>query len=157
MDRLMLPLAAVLAACTPGPEETAMRSPASAPETGAQSSDDAAKTMSGAHPADGQAGAAQGPIPDAVSVADNPLPRSVSDTPDQANGRRILSTAFVRVGPDGRLAVELRDGANLSLRNVVMRAGDYCGTRVNGSKPGAQYCGNYGDIVAAWPSDQSAS
>jgi hypothetical protein len=62
-----------------------------------------------------------------------------------------LSTAFVRVGPDGRLTVKLRNGRVLVLRNVVMRRKDYCGAQVLGSKPGAQYCGDYSEIAAAQP------
>jgi hypothetical protein len=62
-----------------------------------------------------------------------------------------LSTAFVRVGPDGRLVVELRDGRVLVLRDVVMRAKDYCGVRVVGGKAGGQYCGGYAEVAAARP------
>jgi hypothetical protein len=58
-----------------------------------------------------------------------------------------LSTAFVRVGPDGHLTVELRDGRTMVLRDVVMRPRDYCGVLVAGTR----YCGGYGDIAAARP------
>jgi hypothetical protein len=62
-----------------------------------------------------------------------------------------LSTAFVRVGPDGHLTVELRDGRAMVLRDVVMRPRDYCGVQVLGGSAGTRYCGGYGDIAAARP------
>jgi hypothetical protein len=65
----------------------------------------------------------------------------------EAGGRRILSTAFVRVGPDGHLTVELRNGRVLVLRDVVMRPKDYCGVQV----PGGRYCGGYAEVAAARP------
>jgi hypothetical protein len=67
-----------------------------------------------------------------------------------------LSTAFVRVGPDGHLTVELRDGRVLVLRNVVMRPKDYCGAQVLGGKAGAKYCGGYADVAAARPGGPAA-
>ena len=69
-----------------------------------------------------------------------------ADTPAEAQGRRTLSTAFVRVGPDGYLTIELRDGRALVLRGVQMRATDYCGERATGGKP---YCGRYADVAGA--------
>ncbi len=103
--------------------------------------------------------AAQGPIPEAVSAAENPAPTPAApsapalpvDSPIEALGRRTLSTAFVRVGPDGHLTVELRSGRVVVLRDVVMRARKYCGVQVNNGLPGAQYCGRYADVAAAWP------
>ncbi|NTS66787.1 hypothetical protein HRV97_16730 [Sphingomonas sp. HHU CXW] len=71
-----------------------------------------------------------------------------ADTPAEAQGRRTLSTAFARVGPDGYLTVELRDGHALVLRGVQMRAADYCGERAGGGKP---YCGRYDDVAGARP------
>jgi hypothetical protein len=66
-----------------------------------------------------------------------------------------LSTAFVRVGPDGHLTVELRGGHVVVLRDVVLRARKYCGTPVTGGQRGGafegQYCGGYADVVAARP------
>jgi hypothetical protein len=62
-----------------------------------------------------------------------------------------LSTAFVRVGPDGYLTVELRDGRVLVLRNVVMRRKDYCGLQNVGGADGAEYCGGYAEVAAARP------
>lgn len=136
MVRILLSFAfaAALAACTPSPQETAMHSPSPDPGTPAQGSSEGGS--------DGQA---------PLSVADNPLPAVRADSPAEAEGRRILSTAFVRVGPDGRLVVELRDGRALLLRDVVMRARDYCGVQLVGGKAGGQYCGGYADVAAARP------
>lgn len=71
-----------------------------------------------------------------------------ADSPAEAQGRRILSTAFVRVGPDGYLTVELHDGRALVLRNVKMGAANYCGER---TAPGKPFCGRYGEVAAARP------
>jgi hypothetical protein len=76
---------------------------------------------------------------------------SLADSPAEAQGRRTLSTAFVMVGPDGHLTVELRDGRAMVLRDVVMRPGDYCGVQVLGGSAGTRYCGGYGDVAAARP------
>ena len=62
-----------------------------------------------------------------------------------------MSTAFVRVGPDGHLTVELRNGREMVLRDVVMRPRDYCGVQVLGGSAGKRYCGGYGDVAAARP------
>jgi hypothetical protein len=69
----------------------------------------------------------------------------------EAEGRRILSTTFVRVGPDGLLTVELRSGRALVLRDVTMRRKDYCGVQVLRGHAGAQYCGKYSEVAAAKP------
>lgn len=74
-----------------------------------------------------------------------------ADSPAEALGRRILSTAFVRVGPDGHLTVELNNGRAMVLRDVVMRPRDFCGVQVLGGSGGRRYCGGYGDIAAARP------
>ena len=95
--------------------------------------------------------AALGPIPEAVSAAENPAPAPPADSPAEAEGRRTLSTAFVRVGPDGHLTVELRSGRVLVLRNVVMRPNDYCGVQVLGGPAGAKHCGGYAEVAAARP------
>lgn len=73
------------------------------------------------------------------------------DSPAEARGRRILSTAFVRVGADGQLTVELHDGRVLVLRDVVMRPRDYCGVQVAGDPARARYCGGYAEVAAARP------
>ncbi len=72
-----------------------------------------------------------------------------ADSPAEAEGRRILSTAFVRVGPGGHLTVELRDGRVLVLRDVVMGPRDYCGAQVAGDAGHARYCGGYAEVAAA--------
>jgi len=92
-----------------------------------------------------------GPIPEPVSAAENAAPARPADSPAAAQGRRTLSTAFVRVGPDGHLTVELRSGRVLVLRNVVMRPRDYCGVQVAGGPAGARYCGGYAEVAAARP------
>jgi hypothetical protein len=91
------------------------------------------------------------PAPETGTAAQNPAPAPRADSPEEAQGRRTLSTAFVRVGPDGHLTVELRDGRAMVLRDVVMRPGDYCGVQVLGASAGKRYCGGYGDIAAARP------
>ncbi len=95
--------------------------------------------------------AAAGPSPEPVSAAENPAPVAAADSPAAAQGRRILSTGFVRVGPDGHLTVTLRNARVLVLRDVVMRRKDYCGAYVLGGKAGARYCGEYSEIAAAKP------
>lgn len=158
MVRILLVSAAALAGCAPSPQETAMRDPSSDPATtvggaSAAGSGDPASRPPG--PAAGSAGdrarAAPGPIPQPVSAAENPLPTAPADSPAEARGRRTLSTAFVRVGPDGRLTVELRDGRVLVLRDVVMRRKDYCGVQALGGAAGARYCGGYAEVAAARP------
>lgn len=98
-------------------------------------------------------GAAPGPIPQPVSAAENPTPAPAApqDSPAEALGRRTLSTAFVRMGPDGHLTVELRDGRVLVLRDVALRAEDYCGVQALGGAAGVRHCGGYADIAAARP------
>ncbi|MFL6857357.1 MAG: hypothetical protein ACJ8EB_05555 [Allosphingosinicella sp.] len=147
MVRLLLSSAAALAACTPSPQENAMHS----------RSRESGTTKASVAPNRGGAGggsperAAVGPIPEPVSVADNPLPAPTTDSPAAAEGRRTLSTAFVRVGPDGFLTVELRDGRVLALRDVVLRRKDYCGVQLRGGGAGAKFCGGYADVAAARP------
>lgn len=74
-----------------------------------------------------------------------------TDSPAEAFGRKILSAAFVRVGPDGHLTVELRDGRALVLRDVTMRPHDYCGVQVADGGKVTKYCGGYADLAAARP------
>ena len=73
------------------------------------------------------------------------------DSPAEAQGRRILSTAFVRLGPGEHLMVELHNGDVLNLRDVTMRQADYCGVQVSGTSAPAKYCGGYADVAAARP------
>jgi hypothetical protein len=158
MPSLLLPCIAALVACNPPPKEAAMRNPSPVPESAARESREANMEGNGSA-APGPAGrgigddaqAAQGPRPEPVSAAENHAPAQRADSPAEAQGRRTLSTAFVRVGPDGHLTVELRDGRAMVLRNVVMRPRDYCGVQVLGGSAGTRYCGGYGEIAAARP------
>ena len=91
------------------------------------------------------------PPKEAIMRNPDPAPAPRADSPAEAEGRRTLSTAFVRVGPGGHLTVELRDGRAMVLRDVVMRPRDFCGVQVVGDSAGRRYCGGYGDIAAARP------
>lgn len=138
MSCLALPVAAALAACTPSSEEAAMRRSTAAPER--------------VNPAAGGAGPDTGsPVAPPAPVMPPPASPSPADLPAAAAGRRTLSTAFVRVGPDGHLTVGLRDGRVLVLRDVVMGPQRYCGRIVPGTKPGARFCGGYAEVAAARP------
>ncbi|KQN00020.1 hypothetical protein ASE78_17790 [Sphingomonas sp. Leaf25] len=87
----------------------------------------------------------------ARSTAHAARPAKDRDTPAAALGRRILSSAFVRVGPDGLLTIELHDGRALVLRNVAMEAQGYCGQAVADAAGGKRHCGGYAAIAAARP------
>lgn len=157
MIRILPSFAAALAACTSSPQETAMHSPTQDSGTNPKSSSKAETEASvrALNPTRRSAGkqerAALGPVPEPVPAAENPAPTLPADSPAEAEGRRTLSTAFVMVGPDGRLTVELRNGRVLVLRNVVMRRKDYCGVQLLGGQAGAQYCGGYSEVAAARP------
>jgi hypothetical protein len=157
MARILLSLAALLAACTPSPQETAM--PSQNRDQGTAARDAARPGSDGQGPAVSSAAgrgvrdeerAAMGPVPEPVS-AENTAPALPADAPAVAEGRRTLSTAFVRVGPDGHLTVELRSGSVIVLRDVVMRATDYCGVQVLGGPAAERYCGGYAEVAAARP------
>jgi hypothetical protein len=122
MLRSLLSLTALLASCTPAPQKAAMSSHSANPETPIRSSS-------------------------AVSPAAN-----TPDSPEEAQGRRILSTAFVRMVQDGHMTVELRDGRVLVLNSVVMNPRDYCGVQIGGETAGTKYCGGYVEVTAARPS-----
>ena len=122
----------------------------SSPDPGATDQASGAATSAGKRGGDQQR-AAQAPIPEPAPVTAKPVPAFPEDSPAAAAGRRTLSTAFVMVGPDGLLTVELRDGRVLVLRGAVMRRTDYCGAQVIGPKPGGQYCGGYAEVAAARP------
>lgn len=123
MLRMLLSVFSMLAACTPSPRQAAMPG-----------------AVSGA---DAQGSSRSGP----ARAASGPL----TDSPAEALGRRILSTAFVRVGPDRHLTVELHGGRVLVLRDVVMRPRDYCGVQVAGDPARTKYCGGYAEVAAARP------
>lgn len=100
--------------------------------------------------------AAQGPIPAPVSAAANLLPTTPAPASAAAKGRRIVSTAFVMLGPDGLLRVELHNGRVLVLRDVTMGAADFCGVHVGGGSPGKRHCSGYADVAAAHPGATAA-
>lgn len=151
MRRILLPCSAALAACTPSSQDVAMRTPE--PTTGPIAA--VSREMPDG-PAN--AAAAQEPIPEPVSAAAHltPVSTTVPDMDAAARGRLILSTAFVRIGPDGLLTVELRNGQTLLLRDVAVNAKDYCGIRVAGDPSGDRYCGRYIDVAAARPGGGAA-
>lgn len=157
MLRNFLSIFAALAVYTLSPQDAAMRRSSPVLETIALSSGkarlDSPAPSSTGQDANDRDQAAQGPIPVPVSAAGGPS-RSIPthtpvDLPAGAIGRRTLSSAFVRVGPDGHLTVELHDGRVLVLRDVVMRRKDYCGMQVLEGLQKTQYCGGYADIAAA--------
>jgi hypothetical protein len=129
---------AALAACTSSPQEAAMRNLSQDPVIVARDSSDART-------------AARTVVPEPVSAIENPARTPQADLPAEAEGRRTLSTAFVRLGAGEHLTVEMRDGSTVVLRNVVMRARDFCGVQVSGGSAGTRYCGGYGDVAAARP------
>ena len=162
MLRLLLPLLGALAACAPSPQDAAMRSnsPVSETDTRNASNVDESAAPDYQPPVtlkrSGNGGpnpelAAQAPIPEAVSAAENRLLAGPVDAPTAAQGRRTLSAAFVMVGPDGHLTIELRDGRMLVLRDVTMRPHDFCGVAARGGTPKGRYCGGYADVIAARP------
>lgn len=94
--------------------------------------------------------------PISVSVTtDRPTypPTKSTDGVYEEQGRRILSTAFVRIGPDGRLLVRERDGRQFLLHDVTMQAKSYCGRLVSGSKSDERHCGKYRNVVAVRSGD----
>jgi hypothetical protein len=125
MSWLLPPCAAMLVACNPPPKEAAMQNPNPGPETAA--------------------------LEALETGAQSPASAPQADSPEEAQGRRTLSTAFVRIGPDGHLTVELRNGRTMVLRDVAMLPRKYCGVAVLGASAGTRYCGGYGEIAAARP------
>lgn len=157
MIRILPSFAAALAACAPSAQEPGMHSQSqdqgSTPGNSSEAKTDAsARAEDSTRERDGTQGrAALAPVPEPVSAAENPVPASPAESLAEAQGRRTLSTAFVMVGPDGNLTVELRNGQVLVLRDVVMHRKNYCGVRVPGGRADAQYCGGYAEVAAARP------
>ena len=89
--------------------------------------------------------------PESEAIAKKSAPGPLGNSPTEAQGRLILSTAFVRLGPGGHLTVELRNGRVLALRDVVMGPKDYCGVQVAGDPARTKYCGGYAEVAAARP------
>lgn len=153
MLRIML-LFSALAACTPSFQEAAMHSPKPLSGTTLETEPElrgGAASRAAVRGTGDPSRAAQGPIQQPVSAAGHPAPASPTGSSAGVEGRRTLSTAFVRIGPDGHLTVELRDGRVVVLRDVVMRPKDYCGVHVLGGARGSRYCGGYADVAAARP------
>ena len=96
------------------------------------------------------------PGQDPETPPSNPASARPADSPAEAQGRRTLSTAFVMVGADGHLTVELRNGQVLVLRDVRMNRKDYCGVQAHGGQAGARYCGGYSEVAAARPGSPRA-
>ena len=131
----MFLIALMLVACTPTPKKAAMPDP----NTTAQSSRELDSKQS---------------VPEAitaVTIVKTTAPGPLTDTPAEAAGRRTLSAAFVRMGPDGHLTIELLDGRVMVLRDVVMGPKDYCGVQVAGDPARTKYCGGYAEVAAARP------
>lgn len=139
MSALWLLLAA-LAACTLSSQENAMHSRSlslAAPRP------DLNKAVPDGRGADA--------APPANRTASAPTSPETSASAAEARGRRTLSTAYVRMGPDGQLTVELLNGSVLVLRNIVMRPNDFCGVQVADTAAGAKFCGRYGNVATATP------
>ena len=135
-----------------------MRNPSPVPEAAARESRETNTEGHGsADPSPAGRGAgdgaqtAQGSLPEPMSAAEKPAAAPRADSPAEAEGRRTLSTAFVWVGPDGHLTVELSNGRAIVLRDVTMGPREYCGELVLGGPAGKRYCGGYGDVAAARP------
>ena len=128
-------IALTLAACTPTPQKVAMPDPSNSAK--GSTKPNPAQSVTEATPTE--------------TATKTTAPGPLTDTPAEALGRRTLSTAFVRVGPDGHLTVELLDGRVIVLRNVVMGPKDYCGVHVTGNTADTKYCGGYAEVAAARP------
>ena len=161
MFRILLSISSMIAACAPWPQKVAMPNPSPFFETSVPGSIEPNAGGAGSATPDlggdgvGKAQhAASAPIAKgtvANKAASNPL----ADSPAEALGRRILSTAFVRVGADGHLTIELRNGRVMVLRDVVMRRNDYCGVQATRASSRARYCGGYAEVAAARPGGEA--
>ncbi len=148
MLRILLSVSSILAACAPSPQKAAMPSPSHFSGTTVQGS--SGRGAGNTEPV------AIGATPEPEHMAKNAAPGPLADSPAEARGRLILSTAFVRVGPDGHLTVELHNGHVLALRDVVMRPRDYCGVHVAG-EASTRFCGGYAEVAAARPGGAPAT
>ena len=132
---IVLSLALTLAACAPSPQKVVMPDSSNTAQR--------PKAKGAGQPAAGTTLPVTGTTP----IGSGPL----TDTAAEALGRRTMSTAFVRIGPNGHLTVEMLDGRVLVLRDVIMGPKDYCGVQVAGNSAHTKYCGGYADIAAARP------
>lgn len=158
MLRFLVIIAPALAACAPAPQKEVMQNSTDIPVDASNSSSES--SLAGNVP-DNPALSTRvapdapqdRPITSRHSAAASVHPDSsvTADTPAGAEGRRIVSTAFVRLGPGEYLTVELRGGQAVVLRDVTMRAKDFCGVRIAGAQGEIKYCGQYGEVVAARP------
>lgn len=137
-------LPAMAAACAPSPlEPTVMNSrPTAAGPHAAPVPGDTARPG---------AAAVAPPYVD-LNTAKEPA-RPLPEVVDFNRGRQLFSTAFVLMGPDRRLTVELRDRRVLVLENPLANPGDFCGAVVAGPglARGSKFCAGYAEVVAARP------
>lgn len=139
---------AALTACAPTPQEVTR-----APDLGERAT---AAVTNGIVGGGIDTAAAIAPMLDPVSAAENPYPTTPMSPPEDADaeGRRTVSTAFVRLGPGGHLSVSMRDGRQLALRDVTMEKRVFCGVpiadgRDERSGAGERQCYPYGEVTAA--------
>lgn len=96
-----------------------------------------------------------------TTTAKQPGSPTIIDPSEGAQGRRTLSTAFVRVGPDGRLTVGAADGRTLLLDQVSLQPDQWCGRLLAEQAPGmgacrthnAKHCLPYAEVRTARPGD----
>jgi hypothetical protein len=108
--------------------------------------------------------AASAPVSNPGPVAEKLYPGTSAtaseDADADAQGRRAVSTAFVRLGPGGHLLVTMRNGSELVLRDVTMEERALCGVPVAGgrgerpdagdrSDAGERQCHRYAGVAAA--------
>lgn len=132
---IILSLALPLAACAPSPQKVVMPEPSNTSQNPSANDPDRPAFET---------------VPP-VNVAKPADAGAVTDTSAEAAGRRTLSTAFVMVGADGHLTVELLDGRLIVLREVIMGPKDYCGVQISGNSARTKYCGGYAEVAAARP------
>lgn len=100
-------------------------------------------------------------VTDMRTTAVQPASLPIVDTPAAAQGRRTLSTAYVRVGPDGHLTVGVADGRTLLLDAVTLQPDRWCGRLLAEQAPGqgvclardAKQCLPYAEVRTARPDD----
>jgi len=82
----------------------------------------------------------------------SPSAKPDTDTDTAAQGRRAVSTAFVRLGPSGHLLLTLRNGSNALLSGVTMEQRAVCGVAVASSldgRLGKRQCYKFAEIANA--------
>lgn len=87
-----------------------------------------------------------------TSVSPSAKPDTDTDTDTAAQGRRAVSTAFVRLGPSDHLLLTLRNGSDALLSGVAMEQRAVCGVAVVSSldgQPGKRQCYKYAEIANA--------